>query len=126
MIDPWTVRPDHWEDEEDGEWQPRLVSNKEFRGDWKPRKIDNPNYQGVWEHPLIKNRKYKGYMFLYRFKDIHALGIDIWQVKAGTLFDNLFLGDDMKEANEYKEKYWRPLAKGEKKMHEKHHEKLNR
>jgi len=28
------------------------------------------------------------------YNDIGVIGIDLWQVKSGTIFDNIFIGDD--------------------------------
>merc|ERR1711988_160581 len=47
--------PEDWDVEEDGEWEPPMVPNPEYKGEWKPKQIDNPDYKGEWEHPLIPN-----------------------------------------------------------------------
>lgn len=31
------VKPSDWDDEEDGEWQPPLIENPEYKGEWKPK-----------------------------------------------------------------------------------------
>lgn len=57
-------KPDDWDDEEDGEWEPPKVPNPKCTegpgcGDWKRPKIPNPAYKGKWSAPLIDNPAYK-------------------------------------------------------------------
>lgn len=30
----------------DGEWEPPMIDNPEYKGEWKPKQIDNPAYKG--------------------------------------------------------------------------------
>lgn len=58
------TKPDDWDDEEDGEWEPPKVSNPRCTegpgcGEWKRPKISNPAYKGKWSAPLIDNPLYK-------------------------------------------------------------------
>ena len=53
-----------------------------FQGEWKPKQIDNPNYKGEWVHPEIDNPEYKPDDKLTVFKDIGAIGFDLWQVRT--------------------------------------------
>merc|ERR1711991_967618 len=70
-----------------------------------PRMIDNPAYKGEWEHPLIPNPDYKEDKELYvRCKDCTHVGFELWQVKSGTLFDDIIVTDSFAEAKEYAEK----------------------
>ena len=45
-------------------------------------------------HPEIDNPEYEADANLYKFDDIGAVGFDLWQVKAGTIFDNILVTDD--------------------------------
>lgn len=56
--------------------------------------IDNPAYKGEWEHPLIDNPDFVDDKTVYSFEDFGAIGFDLWQVKAGTIFDNVLIADD--------------------------------
>jgi len=47
--DPEAEMPDDWDEEDDGEWEPPMISNPDFKGEWKPTMIDNPDYKGPWE-----------------------------------------------------------------------------
>lgn len=62
---------------------------------WRPKRISNPNYKGPWVHPQIPNPDYKPDDTLYQFDSNAFLGIEIWQVKAGTIFDNFLVTDDL-------------------------------
>ena len=42
-----TFQPEDWDDEMDGEWEPPMIDNPEYKGEWKPRQIDNPAYKGT-------------------------------------------------------------------------------
>merc|ERR1712094_39697 len=47
------------------------------------------------------------------------VGIDIWQVKSGTIFDNILITDDVEYAKQHGEKTWKAQKDGEKAMKEK-------
>lgn len=117
--DPDAKKPDDWDDEMDGEWAPPKINNPEYKGEWKPKKIDNPNYKGPWIHPEIDNPDYAADEFLYRYKDIGAVGFDLWQVKSGTIFDNILLTDDEKYAEEVGNETWGKTKEPEQKAKEK-------
>lgn len=103
--DPEAVKPEDWDDEEDGEWEPPLIDNPDYKGPWQPRLIDNPDYKGEWVHPLIPNPDYVEDKELHvRCKDCTHVGFELWQVKAGTIFDDIIVTDSLEEANEYAEK----------------------
>jgi len=98
ISDPDASKPDDWDDELDGEWEAPLISNPEYKGSWSPKKIENPLYQGPWVHPQIDNPEYKDDPELYAFDSFKYVGIDIWQVKAGSIFSNFLLTDDWETA----------------------------
>ena len=78
--DPDAKKPDDWDDDTDGEWEPPMIPNPEYQGEWKPKQIDNPDYKGEWEHPQIPNPEYEEDANLYLYEDFGHIGIDIWQV----------------------------------------------
>ncbi|CAH1716099.1 hypothetical protein AGLY_007335 [Aphis glycines] len=116
--DPAATKPEDWDDEMDGEWEPAMIDNPDFKGEWKPKQIDNPNYKGVWVHPEIDNPEYKQDDKLYARKEICALGFDLWQVKSGTIFNNVLITDDIELAKEKADAIWKSRYEGEKKMKE--------
>jgi calreticulin len=120
--DPSAKKPDDWDDEMDGQWEPPQIDNPEYKGEWKPKQIPNPAYKGKWVHPEIDNPDYTPDSSLYRYKDIGAIGLDLWQVKSGTIFDNILICDDPDFAKQYTKDTWEATRDGEKKMKEKQDE----
>jgi len=116
--DPDAKKPEDWDDEMDGEWEPPQITNPKFKGEWKPKQIKNPNYKGEWIHPEVDNPEYSPDESLYRFKNIGSIGFDLWQVKSGTIFDNLLVTDDPEYAKTFAEETWGKTKEPEKKMKE--------
>jgi calreticulin len=81
-----------------------LIDNPEYKGEWKAPKIPNPAYKGEWVHPFISNPDYSEDSEIYAFASHKYLGIEIWQVKAGTIFDNFLVTDSVETAAEWAEK----------------------
>lgn len=115
--------PEDWDEEEDGEWEPPMVPNPEYKGPWSPAQIENPDYKGEWEHPLIANPDFVDDKSVY---DVCAsgcgfVGFELWQVEAGTIFDNILVTDSVEEAeNAYTA--IAALAEAEEKMHDEQQE----
>jgi calreticulin len=98
IVDPAAKKPDDWDDELDGEWEAPKIANPEFKGAWAPKKIENPAYKGEWEHPLIDNPEYKPDPTLYSYDSFGLVGLDLWQVKSGTIFSNFVVADSFDDA----------------------------
>jgi hypothetical protein len=82
-------------------------------------RIDNPAYKGIWVAPDIDNPEYKHDDKLYLQKDIKYVGFELWQVKAGTIFDNIMVTDSLDEAKKFAEDTWGKTKDGEKEMFDK-------
>jgi len=110
--------PDDWDVEEDGVWEPPLVDNfacKVGCGKWIPPMIENPKYNGKWYAPRIDNPKYQGewkarqienpdYFFdaaPSKLPKIDGIGIDIWTMSKGILFDNVVVATDLQHAQTF-------------------------
>ena len=109
-----------WDDAMDGEWEPPMIENPEYKGEWKPRQIANPAYKGKWVHPMIPNPEYSpdaGKDF-GKYNEICKIGFDLWQVKSGTIFDNVLITDDPAKAKEIGDEVWTTLKPIEKAMKE--------
>merc|ERR1712135_87377 len=102
IADPEAKKPEDWDDEMDGEWEPPMIDNPEYKGEWKPRQIDNPSYA-----PDAS---------IGKFEEICAVGFDLWQVKSGTIFDNVLITDDAAEAKKIGDELFKATSKAEKKM----------
>ncbi|GMJ04879.1 calnexin 1 [Hibiscus trionum] len=131
--DPEASKPDDWDDEEDGvweapkidnpkcttapgcgEWKRPMKPNPDFKGRWYPPLIDNPKYNGTWKPRDIPNPKY----FEVKKPDsepIAAIGIEIWTMQDGILFDNILIAKTEKVAKSYRDTQWKPKFEIEKK-----------
>merc|ERR1711865_590321 len=87
--------------------------NPDFKGEWKAKRISNPEYIGVWEAKKIDNPEYVDDDEVYKFAEFGSIGFDLWQVKGGTIFDNIIITDDKAEADSFAKK-WRVLSDVEK------------
>ncbi|KAG1331636.1 calnexin [Cocos nucifera] len=124
--DPEATKPEDWDDEEDGEWEAPKIDNPKCEaapgcGEWKRPMKKNPAYKGKWHAPLIDNPAYKGiwkpreipnpdHFELDKpdFEPIAAIGIEIWTMQDGILFDNILIASDEKVAESYREETWKP------------------
>merc|ERR1712070_1139966 len=113
ISDPDDKKPDDWDDEEDGEWEAPMKDNDAYKGDWYAKRISNPAYKGVWEAKKIANPEYVDDDALYSYKEFGFIGFDLWQVKGGTIFDNIIITDDVAEADSFAKK-WKALSEVEK------------
>merc|ERR1711892_158317 len=104
IADPDATKPEDWDDEMDGEW--------------KPRQIDNPDYKGAWVHPEIDNPEYNAADAdgIAKYAENCKIGLDLWQVKSGTIFDNVMITDDAAAAKKAGEDLWAVTKDAEKTM----------
>ncbi|KAK8962877.1 hypothetical protein KSP40_PGU004498 [Platanthera guangdongensis] len=120
--DPEASKPEDWDEEEDGEWEAPKIDNPKCAatpgcGEWKRPMKRNPSYKGKWYAPLIDNPSYNGiwkprvipnpiYFELEKpaFEPIAAIGIEIWTMQAGILFDNILIANNEKVAESYRDK----------------------
>ncbi|KAH6916699.1 Calreticulin family-domain-containing protein [Coprinopsis sp. MPI-PUGE-AT-0042] len=119
--DPDATKPEEWDDEEDGEWIAPTVPNPKCSeaagcGEWKrPYKL-NPAYKGKWVAPLVDNPDYKGPWLPRKipnpgyFKDdtpvkslskIGGVGIELWTMTEDILFDNIYVGHSVEDAQKF-------------------------
>merc|ERR1739849_3945 len=112
IVDSDAKKPDDWDDEEDGEWEAPMKDNAAYKGEWYGKRISNPAYKGIWEAKKIANPEYVDDDMVYKFDDFGFIGFDLWQVKAGTIFDNIIITDDKSEADAFAKK-WKDLSEVE-------------
>merc|ERR1719393_1048143 len=113
IVDSEAKKPDDWDDEEDGEWEAPMKDNPEYKGEWFAKRISNPEYKGFWEAKKIANPEYEDDDSVYKYADFGFIGFDLWQVKNGTIFDNVIITDDEAEADSFTKK-WKELSEVEK------------
>merc|ERR1712032_1243508 len=83
-----------------------------FKGEWFAKRISNPAYKGHWEAKKISNPEYEEDDTVYKYDDFGFIGFDLWQVKGGTIFDNIIITDDKAEADTFLQK-WKALSEVE-------------
>eukprot|EP00250_Pteridium_aquilinum_P006488 c1639_g1_i1 orf=266-1897(+) len=123
--DPEAGKPEDWDDDEDGEWEAPKMPNPRCEeapgcGEWKRPTKRNPAYKGKWYAPMIDNPKYQGiwkpqqipnpdYFELESpdLEPIAAIGIEIWTMQDGILFDNILITTDEAEASKIRETTWK-------------------
>jgi calreticulin len=115
IVDPEAKQPADWDTEEDGEWEAPKVPNPKYKGEWTAKQIPNPAYKGVWAAQKIANPEYVEDKDLYLIqKPLKVIGIDVWQVKSGSIFDNIVVGDNLEEVNAIVDKTWKATKDAEK------------
>lgn len=116
IADPDASKPEDWDDEDDGEWEAPSISNPKYNGAWKPKMMANPDFKGIWVRPEIPNPNYEPASDLYLYEDNAYIGLDLWQVKSGSIFDNIIVTDSLKEAKEFAKETFDKLVDGAQKM----------
>ncbi|CAN1268137.1 unnamed protein product, partial [Linum perenne] len=87
--------PEDWDDEEDGEWIAPTMINPEF------------TFFHLFIHSFrIVFAEFKDDPEIYVFPNLNYVGIELWQVKSGTLFDNVLICDDPEYAKKFAEETW--------------------
>lgn len=116
--DPDAKKPDDWDDEDDGEWEPPMVDNPDYDGPWTPKMIPNPDYKGPWVHPKIPNPDYKydDEMFAVCKDSCTHVGFELWQVTAGSIFDDIIVTDSLEEAQKFAQETFFAKKDGEAEM----------
>merc|ERR1711884_464027 len=89
-----------------------MKDNPAYKGDWYVKCISNPAYKGIWEAKKIANPEYQDDDALYKYDSFGFIGFDLWQVKGGTIFDNVIITDDAAEADAFAAK-WKALSDAE-------------
>lgn len=119
--DPEATKPEDWDDEEDGDWvaptvpnpkceevsgcgkwEPPMKKNPAYKGKWTPELIDNPAYKGVWAPRKIKNPNYFEDKKPANFEPMGAIGFEIWTMQNDILFDNIYIGHSLEDAEKLK------------------------
>jgi len=119
--DPDAKKPEDWDSELDGEWEAPTIPNPEYKGEWHPKLIPNPAYKGPWVHPQVPNPDYHHDDSIYAYEHEYA-AFEIWQVKSGTIFDNILVTDSLEEAEAFATGHFAQQQKAEKAMYDKQEE----
>jgi len=131
--DPDAEKPTDWVDDEDGEWiaptvpNPKCESasgcgpwkrpmkrNPNYKGKWSPPQIDNPAYKGPWAPRKIPNPEFYDDQTPSNFEKIAAVGFELWTMQNDILFDNIYIGHSIEDANQLANESWAVKYKFEK------------
>lgn len=72
--------------------------------------------QGIWSAPMIDNPNFVDDKDLYKRPSLGYVGFELWQVKAGSIFDNILVTDSIDEAMTFAKDTWGKSKDGEKEM----------
>ncbi|KAF9969759.1 hypothetical protein BGZ73_007744 [Actinomortierella ambigua] len=97
--DPEAKQPEDWDTEADGDWVAPEIPNPEYE-EWTPKYIPNPAYKGEWSAKKINNPKFEELPDLAHYKSA-GVGFDLWQVKGGSIFDDIVVTSDADVAEKY-------------------------
>ncbi|MBE7181762.1 MAG: hypothetical protein INR71_11255, partial [Terriglobus roseus] len=119
--DPEAEKPEDWDDEEDGDWiAPQVPNpkcdevagcgkwekptkrNPDYKGKWTAPFVENPLYKGVWAPRKIANPKYFEDKTPANFEPVGAIGFEIWTMQKDILFDNIYIGHSIADAEKLK------------------------
>ncbi|KAL6451567.1 hypothetical protein SBY92_003206 [Candida maltosa Xu316] len=92
--DPHDVKPDDWDERVSIDGKP----NANYKGKWFPSDIPNPNYKGIWKPKQIPNPNYYAIANPGQIDGIGGIGFELWSIDSDVLFDNIYLGNSVKEA----------------------------
>uniref|UniRef100_A0A4X2KP45 Calreticulin 3 n=1 Tax=Vombatus ursinus TaxID=29139 RepID=A0A4X2KP45_VOMUR len=106
FLDASANKPSDWNSELDGEWQPSLIQKPKYKDGLKSENMDNSDYKDVWLHQKIENPGYLQDFELSEYENIGVIGLEVWQVRSGTIFDNFLITDDENYAAEFGMKTW--------------------
>ncbi|KAL9943827.1 hypothetical protein D7B24_002106 [Verticillium nonalfalfae] len=135
--DPEAQKPEDWDDEEDGDWLAPTVPNPacadnsgcgpwtkpmkrnpDYKGKWTAPFIDNPDYKGIWAPRKIKNPDFFEDKTPANFEPIGAIGFEIWTMQSDILFDNIYVGHSIEDAEKLAEETFKPKHAVEKSLEE--------
>ena len=103
-----------------GKWEKPTINNPEYKGKWSAPFIDNPAYKGVWSPRKIPNPDFFEDKAPANFEPmgavsfdishcrdvadtyIHKIGFEIWTMQSDILFDNIYIGHSIEDAEKLK------------------------
>jgi calreticulin len=113
IADPDAQEPEDWDETEENPWRAPEIPNPEWV-EWTPRQIPNPKYKGLWRPKLVANPAFKPETVATCYKDLTHIVLDVWQVQAGSIFDNILVTDSVEEAVEHRKKHTEGFVDAEK------------
>jgi calnexin len=75
-----------------------MKKNPAYKGKWTAPLIDNPAYKGIWKPRKIPNPAYFEDKTPSNFEPMGAVGFEIWTMQNDILFDNIYIGHSIEDA----------------------------
>ncbi|XP_048198661.1 calreticulin-3 isoform X2 [Perognathus longimembris pacificus] len=107
-----TSAPSDWNSELDGDWQAAMLQKPPYQDGLRAEGID----QDVWLHQKMQSASYLLQHDLSEFENIGAIGLELWQVRSGTIFDNFLITDDEEYAVKFGKATWGETKDPEREM----------
>ncbi|XP_063472495.1 calreticulin-3 isoform X2 [Symphalangus syndactylus] len=102
FLDASASKQSDWNGELDGDWPAPMLQKPPYQDGLKPEGID----KDIWLHHKMKNTNYLAQYDLSEFENIGAIGLELWQVRSGTIFDNFLITDDEEYADNFGKATW--------------------
>ncbi|KAM6167195.1 calreticulin-3 isoform 2-T2 [Erethizon dorsatum] len=112
FLDAGTSKPSDWNSELDGDWPGPMMQKPPYQDGLKPEGID----KDIWLHEKMTSTSCLTQYDLSEFENIGAIGLELWQVRSGTIFDNFLLTDDEEYAENFGKATWGQTKGPEKEM----------
>ena len=84
-----------------GPWSKPMKSNPAYKGKWTAPMIDNPAYKGEWAPRKIKNPDFFEDKQPSNLEPMGAIGFEIWTMQSDILFDNIYIGHSIEDAQKF-------------------------
>lgn len=78
-----------------------MKKNEAYKGKWTAPYIDNPAYKGVWAPRKIKNPDFYEDKHPANLEPMGAIGFEIWTMQNDILFDNIYIGHSIEDAEKF-------------------------
>ncbi|XP_040846808.1 calreticulin-3 [Ochotona curzoniae] len=112
FLDAGASEPSDWNSDLEADFPAPMLQKPPYQDGLKPEGID----KHVWLHRKMKNTNSLTEYDLAEFENIGAIGLDLWQVRAGTIFDNFLITDDEEYAENFGKATWGETRDPEKEM----------
>lgn len=101
-----------------GKWTPPKIKNPKYKGKWYAPMISNPNFKGIWKPRMIPNPNYFEDKEPFKALDpIGAVGLELWSMSEGIIFDDFLITDDKDVAETWKVQTWYAKKQAENARH---------
>ncbi|PWW74455.1 Calreticulin-domain-containing protein [Tuber magnatum] len=98
IIDEEAEKPEDWLEDEPEFIPDPEAPNPAHKGKWSAPMIDNPDYKGPWAPRKIPNPDYFEDKTPSNFEPMGAIGFELWTMTKDILFDNIYIGHSIQDA----------------------------